>query len=148
MACSPAPKAHSPGALAGARASARAWPDCDCALNSEGWQDRQDAEPAYWPIAVPAKHKASTPPVSPRQLPDEAAAILELTPVNPGLLRRDATEGGSPGDVQVRIGAREAVGDVIALEAQLEFQALLDGEHFRQSHVHIDEARPLNVVIL
>src|SRR6266851_2446130 len=87
-------------------------------------------------------------PKEPANLPDESAAILELPAVNPGLLRRDAPKDGSPGDVQVRIGSAEAVGDVVAFQAQLELDAFLDREHLGQRHVHVDKTRPLHVVVL
>src|SRR5260370_381401 len=104
MACSPAPNAHWPAEPAGARASARACPVFNCAPNCAGWHGLQTSEPAYWPIATAAKSRASMPLENDRNLPDESAAILELPPVNPGLLRRDAPKGGSRGNVQVRIG--------------------------------------------
>src|SRR5438477_6612169 len=143
MACSPAPNAHWPSEPAGADASALACPLFDCPPNCEGWQGVQTSEPAYCPMAAAAKSKASMPLESDRNLPDESAAILELPPVNPGLLRRDAPKNGPPGDGQVRIGSAEAVGDVVAFQAQLELDAFLDREHLGQRHVHVDKRRTL-----
>src|SRR6266566_2856251 len=152
MACSPAPNAHWPGEPAGAGASALACPLFDCAANCAGWQGLQTSEPAYWlaccPMAAAAKSKASMPLENDRNLPDKSAAILELPPVNPGLLRRDAPKDGSSGDAQVRIGSAEAVGDVVAFQAQLELDAFLYREHLGQRHVHVDKTRPLHVVVL
>src|SRR6266566_9036580 len=146
MACSPAPNAHWPGEPAGAGASALACPLFDCAANCAGWQGLQTSEPAYWlaccPMAAAAKSRASMPLENDRNLPDKSAAILELPPVNPGLLRRDAPKDGSSGDAQVRIGSAEAVGDVVAFQPQLELDAFLDREHLGQRHIHVDKRGP------
>src|SRR6266571_4946148 len=64
----------------------------------------------------------------PQNLPDESAAVLELTPVDSGLLRRDASKGGSAGYAEVWIGPAKAVGDVVAFQPQLELDPFLDGE--------------------
>src|SRR3954462_7407861 len=62
-------------------------------------------------------------------LPDESAAVLELAPVDSRLLRRDTSKGCSPGDIQVRNVPAEAVGNVVALQPQLELHPFLNGEH-------------------